>query len=142
MLERLRFILLPALALTLLTAGGLVRFVRASVAEALREDFVRTARAKGCSELRVVLRHALRFALPPVVTVTALHLGALFSGALVVETVFAWSGMGKLIYDAVLGNDYNLALAALLLATAATLAANILADVIHLGLDPRVGAEG
>jgi peptide/nickel transport system permease protein len=80
--------------------------------------------------------------MPTLVTLLALHLGALLSGALVVETVFAWPGMGKLIYDAVLGNDFNLALAALLLATAATLAANLIADVAHAWLDPRVVLEG
>jgi peptide/nickel transport system permease protein len=137
-LERLRFAVLPVATLTLLTAGSLVRFVRAAVAEALQEDFIRTARAKGCSERRVLWNHALLNAWAPILTIVALHLGSLLSGALVVETVFAWSGMGKLIFDAVLGNDFNLALAALLLATAATLAANLLADVIQARLDPRV----
>jgi peptide/nickel transport system permease protein len=141
-LERLRYLALPVATLALLTAGALARFVRAAVAEALREDFIRTARAKGCSERRVVLGHALGHAMPTLVTLLALHLGALLSGALVVETVFAWPGMGKLIYDAVLGNDFNLALAALLLATAATLAANLIADVAHAWLDPRVVLEG
>jgi peptide/nickel transport system permease protein len=141
-LERLRFAVLPVATLGLLTAGSLVRFVRAAMIEALREDFIRTARAKGCSERRVVWNHALGAALPPILTVLALQLGSLLSGALVVETVFSWSGMGKLIYDAVLGNDFNLALAALLLGTAATLIANILADMVQAGLDPRVALDG
>jgi peptide/nickel transport system permease protein len=140
--ERLRYLALPVATLALLTAGAFVRFVRAAVAEALREDFIRTARAKGCGERQVVLGHALGHAMPTLVTILALHLGALLSGALVVETVFAWPGMGKLIYDAVLGNDFNLALAALLLATVATLAANLLADLAHAWLDPRVTLEG
>lgn len=141
-LGRLPYLVLPVTTLALLTAGALVRFVRAAVAEALGEAFIRTARAKGCSERRVVLGHALGHAMPTLATILALHLGALLSGALVVETVFAWPGMGKLIYDAVLGNDFNLALAALLLATAATLAANLLADLAHAWLDPRVVLEG
>ena len=74
----------------------------------------------------------------PVVTILALDLGALFSGALVTETVFAWPGMGKLIYDAILGNDYNLALIALLLATLITLLGNLLADIAYSWLDPRI----
>jgi peptide/nickel transport system permease protein len=141
-LERLRYLPLPVATLALLTAGAFVRFVRAAVAEALREDFIRTARAKGCSERQVVLGHALGHAMPTLATILALHMGALLSGALVVETVFAWPGMGKLIYDAVLGNDFNLALAALLLATVATLVANLLADLAHAWLDPRVALEG
>jgi peptide/nickel transport system permease protein len=141
-LARLRFAILPVLTLAILTAGSLVRYVRSAVGEALRQDFIRTARAKGCSERRVVWCHALGAALPPVLTIMALQLGSLMSGALVVETVFAWSGMGKLIYDAVLGNDFNLALAALLLATAATLSASTLADVVQASLDPRVALEG
>ncbi|MCB1816222.1 MAG: ABC transporter permease subunit, partial [Candidatus Competibacteraceae bacterium] len=77
-------------------------------------------------------------ALLPIVTILALDLGALFSGALVTETVFAWPGMGKLIYDSIMGNDYNLALVALLLATLVTLAGNLLADIAYLWLDPRI----
>ena len=140
-LERLRFLLLPVATLTILTAGALVRFVRGAVGEALAEDFIRTARAKGCGEARLLVDHALRFAAPPILTLLALHLGALVSGALVVETVFAWPGMGKLVYDAILGNDFNLALAALLLVTLTTLIANLLADVLHAVLDPRVTLE-
>jgi peptide/nickel transport system permease protein len=74
----------------------------------------------------------------PIVTILALDLGALFSGALVTETVFAWPGMGKLIYDAIMGNDYNLALVALLLATLVTLLGNLLADIAYAWLDPRI----
>lgn len=139
--NRARFLVLPVLTMTILTAGALVRFVRSAVGEALAEDFIRTARAKGCGELRVLVNHALRFAWPPILMLLALHLGSLLSGALVVETVFAWPGMGKLVYDAVLGNDFNLALAALLLITATTLLANLLADVLHVRLDPRLSLE-
>jgi peptide/nickel transport system permease protein len=108
------------------------------MAEALRQDFVRTARAKGAGERRVVLHHALRNAMIPVVTVVALSFGTLFSGALITETMFAYPGMGKLIFDAVMGNDYNLALAGLLFATLVTLLANLAADVAYAWLDPRI----
>jgi peptide/nickel transport system permease protein len=140
-LDRLPFLVLPVATMTLLTAGGLIRFVRMAMAEALTHDFVRTARAKGCSEPRVVWHHAFGHALPPILTIVGLHLGSLVSGALVVETVFAWPGMGKLIYDAVIGNDFGLALAALLLVTATTLVANLLADLAQARLDPRISLD-
>ncbi len=137
-LDRLRHLVLPALTLALVTAAALVRYVRATVEEALREPFIRTARAKGCGRWGIVMRHALPQALPALATLLALHLGQLFSGALVVETVFAYLGMGKLIYDSILGNDYNLALLSLMLATLMILLANLAADLAVAWLDPRV----
>lgn len=136
--DRARHLVLPVLTLGLLGAGGVARYVRAAMIEALRQDFIRTARAKGASARGVVLGHALRNAMIPVVTVLALDFGGLFSGALVTETMFAYLGMGKTIYDAIMGNDYNLALAGLLLATGLVLAANLLADLAYAWLDPRV----
>jgi peptide/nickel transport system permease protein len=138
LLDRLRYLLLPVLTLTLLTAGTFVRFVRGAMIDALREPFIRTARAKGAGTWGVVRRHALRHAMPTLVTVLALQLGGIFSGAVVVETIFAYLGVGKLIYDSIMGNDYNLALLALMLATLMTLAANLLADLAYAWLDPRV----
>lgn len=133
-----RHLVLPVITLAIASAGGHARYLRAALIEALRQDYVRTARAKGAGPWRVLLRHALRNALIPVVTVVALDLGALFSGALVTETLFAHPGMGKLIFDAVMGNDFNLALVGLLLATALTLAGNLLADLAYAWLDPRI----
>ncbi|MCB1885408.1 MAG: ABC transporter permease [Geminicoccaceae bacterium] len=133
-----RHLVLPVLTLALATFGTFFRFVRAAVAESLAAGHIRTARAKGCGEAQVLWRHALPVAVLPVVTVFALHLGAVVSGALVVETVFAIQGMGRLVYDAIMGNDFNLALAALLLASAATLLANLLADLAYAWLDPRI----
>jgi peptide/nickel transport system permease protein len=101
-------------------------------------DFVRTAWAKGAGAPRVVLVHALRNALIPVVTIMALSFGTLFSGALITETMFAQMGMGKMIYDSILSNDYNLALIGLLFATLVTLLANLVADVVYGWLDPRI----
>jgi len=131
-------LVLPVATLTLVTVGGIVRFVRAAMMEALRQDFVRTAQAKGLNRRQVVLGHVLRNAMIPVVTILALNFGALFSGALITETMFGWLGMGKTIYDAILGNDYNLALVGLLLATLTTLLANLAADVTYAWLDPRI----
>lgn len=139
--EQLQFLILPVAALTIAGIGGHTRYMRASMIDTLRQDYIRTARAKGLSESRVVLGHALRNAMIPVVTVIALDLGVLFSGALITETVFAYPGMGKLIYDAIMGNDYNLALVGLLMATALTLIGNLLADVAYAGLDPRISYE-
>ncbi len=133
-----RYLILPVATLTICSIGIHARFMRGAMLEVLRHDYIRTARAKGASRQRVVLRHALRNALLPTITVLALELGALFSGALIVETVFAWPGMGRLIYDAIMGNDYNLALIALLLATLVTLGGNLLADLAYGWLDPRI----
>ncbi len=136
--KRLGYLVLPLVTLTLATVGGIVRFLRAAMMEALRQDYVRTARAKGVSRTRVVLGHALRNAMIPVVTILALNFGALFSGALITETMFGWLGMGKTIYDAIMGNDFNLALVGLLLATLTTLLANLVADLCYAWLDPRI----
>lgn len=136
--EQARYLALPVLALTLSRIGGIIRYVRAAMMEALRQDYVRTARAKGLSRRRVLVGHALANAMIPVVTILALDMGMLVSGALITETVFGWLGMGKTIYDAIMGNDYNLALMGLLCATALTLAANLLADLAYAWLDPRV----
>src|SRR3546814_19090916 len=106
--------------------------------ETLRRDFIRTARAKGMSGSRVILRHALRNAMIPVVTILALDAGALLSGALITEIMFGWPGMGKLLYDAVMANDYNLALVGLLFATLVTTPANFGAHLTYADLDPRV----
>lgn len=133
-----RHLVLPVATLAIAIAGGYARYVRAALIEVLRQDYIRTARAKGAGPLRVLLRHGLRNALIPVTTVIALDLGTLVSGALVTETLFAHPGMGKLIFDAVMGNDFNLALVGLLLATGLTLAGNLLADLAYSWLDPRI----
>jgi peptide/nickel transport system permease protein len=136
--DRLRHLVLPVATLTIASIGGYTRYVRASMRDALGQDHIRTARAKGASEARIVWHHALRGALVPIATILALSFGSLVSGALVTEEMFAYPGMGKLIFDAVMGNDYNLALAALLLATAVTMLANLGADLAYAWLDPRV----
>jgi peptide/nickel transport system permease protein len=136
--DRLRHLVLPVATLGLAGIGQYARHMRAAMLAEWRHDYIRTARAKGCGPARVVLRHALRNAMLPVTTIVALELGGLFSGALITETVFAWPGMGRLIYESVMGNDFNLALTGLLLATAMTLAGSILADLAYGWLDPRV----
>jgi peptide/nickel transport system permease protein len=138
LLEQLRHLALPVATLTLVQLGGHTRFMRGAMIEVLRQDYVRTARAKGASESRVLWGHAFANALAPVLTVLALSFGGLFSGALITETMFAWPGMGKAIYQAILDNDYNLALVGLLVATLATIVGNLMADLAYAWVDPRV----
>ena len=133
---------LPVAALVMVEIGGLTRYARAAMIEVLGQDYIRTARAKGVSQNRMLARHALRNAMIPVVTIVALGFGHLFSGALLVESIFAWRGMGRLILEAIMGNDYNLALVCLLFTTAAILLANILADLAYTWLDPRISLGG
>ncbi|MEW5727405.1 MAG: ABC transporter permease [Pseudomonadota bacterium] len=139
--DRLAHLALPVATLALAGIGQYVRQMRAAMIGEAHHDYVRTARAKGCGPARVVLNHQLRNALLPVTTIVALEIGGLFSGALITETVFAWPGMGRLIYESVMGNDFNLALTGLLLATAMTLLGSILADLAYRWLDPRVSLK-
>lgn len=134
----MKYLILPAATLTIASVGGHARYVRAAMLEVLRQDYIRTARAKGAGAMRVVWRHALRNAMIPVVTIMALDFGTLFSGALITETIYSWPGMGKLIFDSVMGNDCNLALIALLFATTLTLVGSLLADICYAWLDPRI----
>ncbi len=139
--DRLPYLVLPVATLALASIAGYTRYVRSAMIEVLRLDYIRTARAKGLGESRVLWRHGLRNALGPVVTILGLEFGSLFSGALITETMFSWQGMGKVIYDSIMGNDFNLALVALLLATAMVQLGNLLADFCHALLDPRIGFE-
>ncbi|MGE0253199.1 MAG: ABC transporter permease [Alphaproteobacteria bacterium] len=131
-------LVLPVATLMAASLAAYTRFARGAMIEALRQDWIRTARAKGAGPARVVAGHALRNAMLPLVTVIALDFGTLFSGALITETMFGWLGMGKLIYDSILGNDFNTALVALLFATGVVLLANVLADIAYAALDPRI----
>lgn len=140
--QKIRFAILPVSTLLLLQLGGYTRFMRGAMIEALRQDYIRTARAKGASEPRVLWRHAFANALAPVLTILGLSFGALFSGALITETMFAWPGMGKAIYQAILDNDYNLALVGLLVTTFTTIVGNLLADLALVAVDPRISLSG
>jgi peptide/nickel transport system permease protein len=136
--QNVRFAVLPVATLAVIQLGVYTRFMRGAMIEVLRQDYIRTARAKGASEWRVLLGHAFANALAPVLTILALSFGALFSGAMITETMFAWPGMGATIYQAIQTNDFNLALIGLLLATFATIAGNLLADLALVAVDPRV----
>ena len=138
----LAHLVMPVLTLTIVEIGGPTRYVRTAMLEVLSQDYIRAADARGLSRLRVILRHALRNASIPVVTIVAHGFGHLVSGALLTETIFAWRGMGLLTLEAVMDNDYNLALICLLLTTATVLAANIFADAACSWLDPRIRLDG
>lgn len=137
--ERARHLILPVGVLASLETAAILRHARAAVGEALAHSHVQTARSKGLGDARVVWRHVLPNAMTPLVTVLALDLGALASGAVVIEVMFGYPGMGKLLYNAILGADYNLAMAVLLIGAAAILIANAAADVAYAALDPRIG---
>ncbi|MBB3897254.1 ABC transporter permease [Roseococcus suduntuyensis] len=133
-----RFLVLPVATLAFANLAAYARHSAAALRAALEEPHIRTARAKGASEARVLARHALPNAAVPLLTIAALDAGAMVSGALITETVFARPGMGKLIYDAVMGNDFNLALLALLLVAVVTMLATLAADLAQRWLDPRI----
>ena len=141
LLDRLRHLALPALTLGLVGAAGTARFQRAALLEALSQGFVKAARAKGLSESRVLLAHALRNALLPTITLMGLALPFLLTGSGVIETVFAWPGMGKLAADAVLSRDYPVVTATTLAATVLVVGGSLLADILYAAADPRVGRE-
>ncbi len=132
------YLVLPLATLVFVEIGGLTRYVRSAMLEVLNQDYIRTARAKGLPWRRIVWAHALRNAMIPVSTIVALGFGHLFSGATLIETMFGWRGMGRLVYEAIMGNDYNLALLCLMFTTAMILVANFLADVAYSLLDPRI----
>ena len=137
----LRHLVLPALSLGLFGAGVLARQTRSGMLEVLGQDFVRTARAKGLPERSVVVKHALKNALIPVVTVLGDQFGRLLGGAILTETVFAWPGMGRYLIEAISQRDYPAVQGAILVFAAAVVAVNLLVDLSYGLLDPRVHAE-
>jgi peptide/nickel transport system permease protein len=132
--------ILPIITLSVLSVPGVFLVMRYTMLGVLGEDFIRTARAKGMSERRVLLRHVIPNALAPVITVLALRLGFAFGGTVVIETVFSYPGLGRLIFEAVSGRDYPVMQAAFLLITIAVLLSNLLADILYPLLDPRTKA--
>ena len=135
-------LVLPTIAAGSVIAAVLARFVRTSVAEALAQDYVRTAHAKGLQARKVVLNHALRNALIPIVTIAALQIGNLLAGAIVVEIVFTRPGFGRLIIDGINGRDYLLIQAMLAILVFLFVAANTIADITYGYLDPRIRVSG
>lgn len=131
-------LVLPALTLGLIYLAQYSRLSRASMLEVLESDYVRTARSKGLGERSVVYKHALRNAVIPVVTIAGLQFGALLSGALLVETVFNWPGLGRLAFDSILRRDTPVLLGVLLMSAVLVVVANLLTDVVYRLIDPRI----
>lgn len=136
--DRLWHLALPALTLGLVGAAGTARFQRAAMLEVIGQAYIRTARAKGLRERRVVLRHVLRNALLPFITLFGLAFPFLLTGAVLIETIFAWPGMGKLAADAIFSRDYPLVTAVTLLASAMVVLGSLVADLLYALADPRV----
>lgn len=132
------YILLPAVAMGASLAAILTRMVRTAMLEELSQDYIRTARAKGLSERRVVCRHALPNALVPIVTVVGLQFGALLAGAIVTEKIFSWPGLGRLVVDAIANRDYALVQGCLLAIGLTYVLVNLLTDVLYRLINPRM----
>jgi peptide/nickel transport system permease protein len=139
--DHLLHLILPATVLSFRYVAGWSRYLRSSMLEALRTDFIRTARAKGLPERAVVWSHALRNAMIPVVSVMALNLAGLFSGAVITETIFAWPGIGRMFVDAMFARDYPLLMGILLLGSTMVVVFNLVADLLYGVLDPRIRYE-
>jgi peptide/nickel transport system permease protein len=136
--DRASYLVLPSLALSSFFMAVYARLTRATMLEVQSQDFMRTAAAKGLHPIAVQFRHALRNALIPVTTVAGIHIGNLLGGAVVVETVFGWPGMGRLALQAVVGRDFNVLLGVLLMSSILVIAANACVDLLQAWLDPRI----
>lgn len=139
--SRVAHLVLPAAVLSLATIGTWSRFLRASLNDVLRQDYIRTARAKGRGPAGILLRHALRNASISFVTVVALDLASVISGAVITETVFAWPGIGRLFIESMEGRDYPVLMGLMMAGSLALVSANLLADIVCAALDPRIRYE-
>ena len=131
-------LILPGITLAAFPTALVARLTRSSMLEILHRDYIRTGRAKGLAERRVVLRHALRNAAIPVLTVLGLQIGALLGGAVITESVFAWPGMGKLIVDAIFFRDFPVVQTVLILSATVFVAINLIVDLLYTVIDPRI----
>jgi peptide/nickel transport system permease protein len=139
--DRIMHMVLPVTTLTLALAAGVARYTRGQMLEIVRQDYIRTARAKGLPEKTVIARHALRNSLIPIITLIGLYLPFLFSGTVFVEAIFAWPGMGRVIYDGILQRDYPVVMATSFVFAALTILGSLAADVLYAVADPRIRYE-
>lgn len=140
-MDRLKHLLMPALALGIGSAASVARYMRSGMLEQIRQDYVRTARAKGLSERVVIFKHAMRNALIPIVTLLGLTLPFLVGGAVLIETIFAWPGMGRLIITAIFQRDYPVVLAAAFVSSIMVILGSLIADILYSVVDPRVRVD-
>ncbi|CAN5526196.1 ABC transporter permease [soil metagenome] len=139
--DRFMHMLLPAIALGIGSAAGVARYMRGSMLEVIRQDYIRTARAKGLSERKVIFKHAVRNAMIPIVTLFGLTFPYLLGGSVLIETIFAWPGMGRLIVDAIFQRDYPLVMATSFVIAVMVVLGNLIADVLYAVVDPRIRTE-
>jgi peptide/nickel transport system permease protein len=137
-LDHLTHLILPMLVLAITFIAGWSRYMRSSMIEVIKQDYIRTARAKGVAPVPVLLRHSLRNAVIPLITVVAIDFGAVAGGAAITEGVFAWPGMGKLFIDSLGARDYPVLLAMLLLGAVFVIGFNLIADILYAVMDPRI----
>lgn len=136
--DALRHLILPSITLSSYSTAIIARMTRASMLDALHQDYIRTARAKGVASRKVIIGHGLRNALLPVITVIGLQVGALLTGAILTETIFSWPGVGRYMYDSILFRDYPVILAGILLFSLMFVLVNLCVDVLYAFLDPRI----
>ncbi len=139
--DALQHIIMPAVALATIPAAIITRMTRSSMLDVLQEDYIRTATAKGLSERIVLFRHALKNAFLPVITIIGIQAGSLLAGAVLTETIFSWPGIGKWVYDSILGRDYPIVQGVTLLIAIIFLLVNLLVDLSYALLDPRISYE-
>jgi peptide/nickel transport system permease protein len=137
-MDKAAYLILPVLSLSIQSIGRFSRFTRSAMLEAMRNDFIRTARAKGLNSKVVIWKHGFRNALIPLITVVALSISSIFSGALITETLFAYPGVGRLIYSSIIGNDFNVAMVSFVISVSMVLIMNLIADLLYGVVDPRV----
>ena len=138
LLDFVRHLVLPALTLGLVEAGAAARYVRAALLDVMESDYIRTARAKGLSERRVVWVHGMRPVLVPLIQLLGISVPLLLSGVVIVEVVFSWPGLGRITFDAILARDYPVVIATTALSAALVIGGNLVADLLHVAADPRL----
>jgi peptide/nickel transport system permease protein len=136
--DRVQYMVLPLIALSINGSGSIMRYMRSGLIEVTHEDYVTTARAKGLKDSTVVLRHAVRNALLPIITVLGLHIPALFSGAVIIESVFGIPGIGLTLVSAMNAKDYPVIMGGILLTGVLVLISSVLADIAYAFVDPRI----
>lgn len=136
--DRLKYMILPLLVIVFSGLTGLTRYMRSSMLEVLKEDYIRTARAKGLSQKVVIFKHALRNALLPIIAISGGLLSNMVGGSVIIETIFSWPGIGRVGFDAVIQRDYNVSMAIMLMSAVLTLIGFLLVDIAYVWIDPRI----
>ena len=134
----LKYLTLPGVTIAISSVGTIMRYTRSTMLETIRQDYIRTARAKGLRETTVVVRHALKNALIPIITVIGMELGGLLGGSVLTETIFAWPGVGKYVVDGINNSDYAVVQGGCMLVAVVSVLMNLVVDLLYASLDPRI----